>query len=246
MIAEFDDPRLVALYDTVNGYGPGEQPDYYLRCAAEIGARRVVELGCGTGMVSAAFAAAGYDVIGVEPSPAMLAIARARRSSDRVRWVGGGVDALAALGAEFGADFAFMSGHVAQFFVDDAEWAAALVALRRTLRPGGRLAFESRNPLVREWERWTPAHRRVIGDLETWSDVHTVRGGVVDYTNHYVIRSRGEAFESRAQLRFRTRDELDRSLADAGFELERIDGDWDGREATATTREYIVVASRPA
>ena len=39
-----------------------------------------------------------------------------------------------------------MTGHVAQFFLTDEHWRAALTALHAALRPGGRLAFESRNP----------------------------------------------------------------------------------------------------
>jgi SAM-dependent methyltransferase len=242
VIAEFDDPRLAAIYDTVNAYGPGEQPDYYAALARDVDARFVLDVGCGTGMVSAALAARGFEVIGVDPSPAMLGVARARRSASGARFVEGGVDAL----GECAVDLAFMSGHVAQFFVDDGAWAGALRAVRDALDGCGYLAFESRNPLVREWERWTPAHRRVVHDeragaVETWSDVRAVHDGVVDYANHYRMLATGDELVSEASLRFRTRDELTASLHDAGFTVERIDGDWDGRPATDATRELIVV-----
>ena len=51
MLAEFSDPRLVAIYDSVNAYGPGEQPDFYRGLATEIGAghdsrRRVRNWSC--------------------------------------------------------------------------------------------------------------------------------------------------------------------------------------------------------
>ncbi len=45
--------------------------------AAVPGARRVVEIGCGTGKASVLFARRGLGVVGVEPSPTMAAIARA-------------------------------------------------------------------------------------------------------------------------------------------------------------------------
>jgi hypothetical protein len=35
------------------------------------------------------------------------------------------------------------------------------------------------------------------------------------------------------------------SLANAGFALERVYGDWDRRPASPTTRELIIVARRP-
>jgi SAM-dependent methyltransferase len=47
----------------------------------------VADLGCGTGLLSSAFAARGHRVVGVDPAPAMLELARARRGGDRVEWV---------------------------------------------------------------------------------------------------------------------------------------------------------------
>jgi SAM-dependent methyltransferase len=243
-IIEFTDPRLVAIYETVNAYEPGTQPDFYLGLAAEVGARVVVDLGCGTGLITRLFAARGYAVTGVDPSPAMLAVARARPYGDRVRWVEGSADRL----PDGEADLAVMSGHVAQFFVDDGEWAAALAALHRALRPGGRLSFESRDPRAREWERWSPAHRRTYedrrgGPVEVWAEVTGMRDGVVGYDNHYRFGATGEEVVSPASLRFRSLEELTASLVGAGFAVERVIGDWDGRPPGPGTGELIFVAT---
>ena len=48
---------------------------------------------------------------------------------------------------------------------------------------------------------------------------------------------------STNELRFRTRTELSRRLTDAGFSVEAIFGDWDGRPADAASRELIFVAA---
>jgi SAM-dependent methyltransferase len=189
----------------------------------------------------------GYRLIGADPAPAMVDIARRRPYGDRVRWVCGNAGRLAALDP-LDADLAIMTGHVAQFFVTDESWHEALTALRAALRPGGRLAFESRNPGAREWEGWTNAARRSVvdpaaGRVDVWSEVHEVRDGVVSYTNHYVFAATGEDVVSTTRLRFRSVEELTRSLADAGFAVERIYGDWDRRPAGPQTRELIVVAA---
>ena len=84
----------------------------------------------------------------------------------------------------------------------------------------------------------------VAGRIETWSDVRDVRNGIVTYENHYVFAATGEALVSEGRLRFRSQAELTQSLADAGFAVERIFGDWDRRPAGPTTRELIVVARR--
>lgn len=240
-IAEFNDPRLAAVYDTINPYDPGTQPDFYCEVAAEGGASTVLELGCGTGQVACHLAAGGFRVIGVEPSAAMLAIARSRCAA--VEWVHGD---SAALGTP-GADLAYMSGHVAQFFVTDDEWNTALFALRRSLGPGGRLAFEARDPRARAWEEWALGTRTnvvdpVAGPIEWWIEVRDVHDGVVSYSIHYRFVARDEALVSNAALRFRTEDELIASLAEAGFAIEQMYGNWDRSPAGNGAPEFIVVA----
>ncbi len=74
----FDGSRLAAVYDTLHGYAPGTQPDFYLGLARDLGAGTVVDIGCGTGLVTARFVRAGFDVVGLDPSEPMLRIARRR------------------------------------------------------------------------------------------------------------------------------------------------------------------------
>lgn len=175
----------------------------------------------------------------------MVDIARHRPYGDRVHWIVGDASGLGAPAA----DLAIMTGHVAQFFLTDDSWHATLTALRAALRPGGRLAFESRNPEAREWEGWTAEARRSVDDptagrIDTWSEVHDVRDGIVSCATHYAFVATGEEVVSAIRLRFRTEEELTRTLAQTGFAVERVYGDWDRCPATATTRELIVVAAR--
>jgi SAM-dependent methyltransferase len=229
-IPEFTDPRLVAVYDTVNAYRAGTQPAFYAQLARDVDARLIVDVGCGTGLVTRELAASGCAVIGVDPNPLMLDVARSRVHGGRVHWIDGGATDVGTPHA----DLAIMAGHVVQFFLGDDEWCDALIALRRALRPGGHLAFESRNPDGREWEQWTRARARVVidaaaGPIETWTDVQDVRDGIVSCTNHYVFARTGEELTSPVRLRFRTRDELTGSLERAGFAVEHVYGGWDRR-----------------
>jgi len=202
----------------------------------------VVELGCGTGQVTCFLADHGCRMTGVEPSAAMLAIARRRCTS--VEWIHGGATAIGTPGA----DMAFMSGHVAQFFVTDDDWDSALSALRRALRPGGRLSFETRDPRARAWEQWALGVRTTVvdpvaGPIEWWTDVHDVRNRVVSYSIHYRFLARDEELVSEAQLRFRDEGELLQSLHDAGFTIEHLYGNWDRTPTGDGSPEFIVVAS---
>jgi SAM-dependent methyltransferase len=245
VFVEFTDPRLVAAYDTLNPYEADAQPGFYGALAAELGAETIVDLGCGTGVITCELAGRGFRMIGVEPAPAMLEQARRRLCAGKVVWIdGGAVD----IGTP-NVDLAIMTGHVAQFFLTDNEWQAALVGLHAALRPGGHLAFESGNPGAREWEQWTHDQRRTVhdavaGPITTWLEVHDASNEVVTYTIHHEFATTGEHVIAPSALRFRCEADLARSLGDAGFAVERVYGDWDRRPASQQARELIVVARR--
>jgi SAM-dependent methyltransferase len=241
---EFTDPRQVAIYDAVNSYQSGTQPDFYLGVAEEVGAETVVDLGCGTGIITLEFARRGYRMIGVDPSSAMLEVALQKPGANRVQWVQGGPGRLGALGA----DLAIMSGHVAQFILADAEWLEALAGVKEALRPGGYLAFETRDPRAREWEGWT-GRKRIIPDspygrIESWTEVTNVEGDVVYAVGHRLLLRSNEELVSPFALRFRSEKLLKQSLTSSGFAVEKVFGDWDRRPSAPGERELIVVARR--
>jgi len=243
--AEFSDPRLVAIYDTANSYAPNTQPEFYSRLAAELGATSIIDVGCGTGIITCELASLGYQMIGVEPASEMLTIARARPHAERVTWIQGDARGLGAPHA----DLAIMTGHVAQFFITDTSWRFTLEALAAALRPGGHLAFESQNPEAREWERWTPDERRVVRDpvagvIERWAEVHDIRDGILTYTIHSHFFSTGEDIPAPTQIRFRTREEIRGSLEEVGFTIQGIYGGWDAQPISDFTNEMIFVAVR--
>lgn len=241
--SEFSDPRLVAIYDTVNSFAA--DTEFYLQLASELSAESIVDIGCGTGLLTRELARRGHRMIGVDPSSAMLDVARHRPGGERVRWIEGDARRL----WEIGADLAIMTGHVAQIIRDDEDWSATLAAIRKALRPGGRVAFESRNPLAGPWSEWNPqASRRTVedavaGPLEVWIQDPDLDGDLVRFENHYLFARSGEELVSNGELRFRSREELSRSLSDAGFSVESVSGDWDGSPSDAASPELIFVAA---
>lgn len=237
------DPRLVELYDQANPRGA--DTDFYLALATGLGARTIVDLGCGTGLLTRELAVRGRRVIGVDPSPAMLAVARRHAGAERVAWIEGDCSALGSPRA----DLVLMTGHVAQIFLEDVDWAATLRAIHRALRPGGWVAFESRNPAARAWEGWNRDATHTVtdtpaGPVEEWLEVVSVAGGRVRMQGHNVFTATGEVLVIDSELRFRRLDELVPSLEGAGFRARWVFGGWDRRPFADTSPIMIIVARR--
>jgi SAM-dependent methyltransferase len=243
-IEEYTDPRFTALYDAANPWGDDSR--FYMALAAQLSAPTIIDIGCGTGSLATALAGRGHAVTGLDPSPAMIEVARHRPGATSVRFILGPVDLL-----DDHYDLALMTGHVAQVISDDHQWQTTLAAVHGALVAGGHLAFESRHPDPRRWVREVQSGppRRVedphLGTLEVWSDGCEVSGNVVHFLYHHRIVSSGQELVSRNQLRFRSREELTTSLTDVGFQVNSVVGHWDGRPVDPDSPELIFVARRP-
>ncbi|MEV6416691.1 class I SAM-dependent methyltransferase [Kribbella sp. NPDC051718] len=220
--ALFAVPRLAEIYDALEP----ERRDLeaYAAMVDEFGARRVLDVGCGTGVFALMLAERGIDVVGVDPALASLEVARGKAGAERVRWVHGDAGSLPSAQGEL----AVMTGNVAQVFVGDDEWMATLKAVRRALVPGGRFVFETRDAAREAWLGWNreETYSRVelagVGVVEHWTDLVEVRLPLVTFKRTYVFADDGAALTSESTLRFRSRAEVEESLADAGFAVDEV------------------------
>jgi SAM-dependent methyltransferase len=237
--AHFSEPRLAALYDVFEG--DRSDLDLYAGLVTELGARTVLDIGCGTGTLACLLAARGVQVVGLDPAAASLDVARRKPHGERVRWIHGDAGSLPPLQV----DLATMTGNVAQVFLTDEDWAATLRGVRAALRAGGRLAFESRRPERQAWLEWTPERtsaRAVVpaaGAVDTWIEVTDVRGNFVSFRSTFVFGDDGAQLTSDSTLRFRSLQEIGDSLTSAGYEVEDV------RETPDRPgREWVVIARR--
>jgi len=92
---------------------------------------RILDLGCGDGVLTAQIAQSGATVVGVDASPAMVASARALGLDAHV------VDATA---LQFDGEFDAVFSNAALHWVHDAD--AVLTGIHRALKPGGRFVAE--------------------------------------------------------------------------------------------------------
>ncbi|HKN51134.1 MAG TPA: methyltransferase domain-containing protein [Amycolatopsis sp.] len=239
--AIFADSRLAPIYDAFDG----DRNDLtaYLGIADELGAQRVLDVGCGTGSFAILLADNGREVVGVDPAAASLEVAKSKDSTGRITWVHDDASKVPALGF----DLAVMTGNVAQVFLADDDWNEALQASYTALRPGGHLVFEVRRPERRAWEDWAADSMPITldvpgaGMVEQRREVTDVSLPFVSFRHTYRFLTDGKVVTSDSTIRFRGRAEVEASLTEVGYRVRDV------REAPDRPgREYVFIAERPA
>jgi SAM-dependent methyltransferase len=240
----FFDADLAALYDQMCPREQRADFDFYLPLA--MSAKAVLDIGCGTGAMLHEARNAGHlgRLCGIDPAAGMLA--RARKRSD-IEWIHGDLASVAWKG-EF--ELVVMTGHAFQVFVDDNDLIAALATIRSALTDVGRFAFETRNPLARTWEQWTPEKPvEVVGAAGT--NVRMIRhvttpfdGRTISFTHTFTSADWNQPQVSQSTLRFLDLASLSTFLASAGLVIEEQFGDWDRSPVSDTSPEIITIARR--
>ena len=138
-----------------------------------------------------------------------------------------------------------MTGNAAQVFLTDEDWAQVLQAIRAALRPGGYLVFETRRPARRAWQDWAAEPGPVTvdvpgsGPVEQRREVTAVDLPLVSFRYTYTFLADGTVITSDSTLRFRSREELEQSLAAHGYRV------LDVREAPDRPgREFVFITQR--
>lgn len=218
--ALFEEPRLASLYDAFDD--DRSDLDVYLAIAEELGAQRVLDVGCGTGTLALLMAARGLDVVAVDPAAAMLEAALAKPAAHEVHWLHGDATTL----PDLNLDLAFMTGNVAQAIVDPDDWGGTLRGIHSALSTTGFVVFETRDPARRAWEEWTRelTYRSldtVAGRVERWIQVTDVQLPLVAFTTTFLFGD-GTELLSKSTLRFRERQEIEADLRSTGYELVEV------------------------
>jgi SAM-dependent methyltransferase len=229
-------PKLVELYDLACGWSVDR--DFYLSLAGP-SRQRILDLGCGTGLLCEAYAARNHDVTGVDPAPAMLDVARRKPHGKDVEWVQSPAETYR---SEKRFDLIIMTGHAFQVLLRDDDILATFTTMRLHLSPDGFTAFESRNPAIDWKSMWD-----YDIDLES-------RGSRVRMTSRFgAMEADRLSFELRYEfpdetlvspsvLRFLSRRDIEERLVASGLQIETLFGNWDAQPFDeASSREMIFI-----
>lgn len=240
-----DEPRLfyAQTYDASVPDWPGEI-EFYRRMARQASEKgqAVLELACGTGRVALQLARDGARIVGLDLSPQMLDVARAKSEGlTNIEWIEGDMRAFD-LGRRFG--LIIIPGHSFQNLLTPDDQLACLESIKRHLEVNGTLVVHLDHQDV-DWlgglvgknggvfepeEVFThPVDGRRVQALRAWWYERATQTAIVQ-TNWEVFNEDGTLARRiegrRVRLHCVFRFEFEHLLGRAGFETPHVYGDF--------------------
>lgn len=226
---------------------------FYLDEARRAGAGRVLELACGSGLLTVplarALSAEGGEVVGLDLAPAMIGAARERAAAAGVRaaFVEGDMRHFDLGAARF--DLIFIPFNSLLHLHAADELLACFACVRRQLAPGGAFAFDIFNPSVEFLARAPDvrvAFKRVahptLGELAIeYASEYDAAAQVGRSTWYFSAPDRPDALTMQLALRSIFPQELPLLLAAGGLRLEARYGDLDRSPFASASRRQVCV-----
>jgi 2-polyprenyl-3-methyl-5-hydroxy-6-metoxy-1,4-benzoquinol methylase len=219
--AHYTHPKLAGIYDRSSGWSVDRE--FYLSLAGNRPIR-ILDLGCGTGLICNAYAAGNHQVTGVDPAESMLAVARRKPHGQKIEWVC--CEAQEYHSEKF-YDLIIMTGHAFQVLLEEEDVSAVFSVMRKHLAVGGTIVFESRNPFI-DWQaKWNTDTALEGADPQVREErrVTELLGNRIRFDTRYHFAD--ETLLSKSELRFWTHQEIEDLLTRADLEVQELYGNWD-------------------
>lgn len=210
--------------------------------------KTLVDLGCGTGTVAIQLAKRGYDVIGIDGSPAMLSVARQKAEDSGVALtlyhqsltefdVGHEIDGIVCLCDTF------------NYLTGDGELSKALACVAQTLKPGRSVVFD-----LHTESRMRQMDEAVFADelddvAYIWeSDYDDNQRLCTMYVTLFVHSSENiyRRYQEVHQERAYSPEEVEQALSEAGLRLTGFYGDLSDSPPAVDESRVFYTAMRPS
>jgi len=242
-LEEFSDPPN---YDIEEGERSSPRIAFYCDLAKTVGGP-VLEIACGSGLVSIPIAAQGLDVTGIDLAHSMLEHARkkAERQNLNLRWVEADARSFN-LGMQY--QFILLTGHAFQAFLRRDDQEALLASVERHLTPNGIFAFETRNPSGHDLtnqpdEDFDQSYKGVAGHQVSvsFTQIYDPLAQIMYWTSYrrWNDGKHDHKKETHIACRFTYPRELEALLHYNGFEVLQQYGNWDKEALSPSSPEII-------
>ena len=232
----YENPRLTELYDLDSPWSADRE--FYLELAGSAQKPMdILDLGCGTGLLCDAYAAKGHSVTGVDPSAAMLTVARKKPNGTAIDWVNASAQDYR---SDKRFDLIIMTGHAFQVLLTDEDITAAFKTMKHHLKPDGLAVFESRNPSIDWRSQWDYDMELQLpsGAVKESRRFKQLKNSRMTFELRYKFPD--EELISQSELRFAAQSEIEKLLLKAGLQLEKIMGDWDWSPFDPTDSQEMI------
>jgi 2-polyprenyl-3-methyl-5-hydroxy-6-metoxy-1,4-benzoquinol methylase len=244
-LEEFNDP---SNYDIEEGERSSQRIAFYCDIATTIDGP-VLEIACGSGLVTIPVAAQGLEVTGVDLARPMLEHARRKAQSQdlNIHWVEADARSFD-LGTQY--RFIFITGNAFQAFLRREDQEALLASVKRHLAPDGIFAFETRNPsghdLTRQPdEEFEYSYISVDGQKVSVSStqIYDPIAQIIYWTSYrrWNDGERDHKKETHIACRFTHPQELEALLHYNGFQIVRQFGNWDKQPLSASSPSIVSI-----
>ncbi len=214
----------------------------------DIKVKEVLDLGCGTGAMTFPLRELGYDMIGLDISYEMLAVARETADSlgaDDILWLCQDMRRFELYGTVQGAVCA-LDGINHLCGIRDLD--SCLRLLHNYTEPGGVFVFDVNTP--KKFATFYGDNDYILEDEDVmccWQNSYDKRRGICTfYLTVFEKNSDGSWRRTDTEQRERcyTRRKLENALESAGFEVCGFFGDFDFREAEDSDLRWYIAAKR--
>lgn len=229
------DTKIAELYDLCNPWA--DDTNFYLSLVPD-NSIKILDLGCGTGILSRAFAEKCHTVVGCDPAFAMLEIAKRNDENKTVEWV---LFEAQDYKSAMIFDLIVMTGHTFQVFLTDENISLIFKTVKNHMAVNGFFIFESRNPNINWIKKWSNGSKIIqskSGELVVMSTNSLKKeDNKISFTHHYKFPD--ESIESSSTLLFLSKSEIKSLLDKEGLKVIEKYGNWDSSPISDQSPEMI-------